>query len=315
MRTLRQVFLAVTCLLLGAGLASAQNCCAPSVAQQGVLGETVTLPKTLEIGLHYEYLRNEGMYEGSESVDDAANTMTRWHRATLALSYGISPRLGVSAIVPFVWKKKTRELQYSGLISPASDGIGDMTLMARYSLFPRSFVNYREVTVGAGIKIPTGATDTEYNGLGLPEELQPGTGSWDFTGSASFYQGYETVDFWMSASYTLTSEYEDYRFGNQFSYLLTASYHFSERMDFSAALSGIVRGKDTKDGDGVDDTGREQLWIVPGVTAVVVPEALRLQVFFEYPIYQHGNEIQLGSDYNFRVSAVYTLPFSKADEE
>jgi hypothetical protein len=60
----------------------AQNCCAPAVPQQGMLGETATLPHTLELGFHYELLRSRKLYDGSENIADPANTKSNcgiWH--------------------------------------------------------------------------------------------------------------------------------------------------------------------------------------------------------------------------------------------
>ena len=289
-----------------------QNCCAPAVPQQGILGETTALPHTLEIGLHYEYLRSSGMYNGSESIIDSLNTKTIWNRTTMTLSYGIVSGIGVSAIIPYQWKEKSRDILGSTQkYTLNSNGLGDITLFARFSPLPRSYVNYREISIGLGIKIPTGRNDL----CCLPEEIQPGTGSWDYDFSLSFYQGFEPVDFYLSGTYILTTVHDDYEFGNQFSYLLTSNIHLKERLDISAALSGTVKARDA-DGEGeISSTGRHQLWLVPAIQVQAIPEKLRLQVYFEHPIYQNFNEIQLGSDYNIRMTAVYLFPLSKSDEE
>ena len=292
--------------------ADAQNCCAPAVPQQGVLGETTALPHTLEIGLHYEYLRSSGMYDGSESIIDPLDTKTIWNRTTMTLSYGIASGIGISAIIPYQWKEKSRYILGSTRrYILESDGLGDITLFARFSPLPRSFVNYREISLGLGIKIPSGKNDL----CCLPQEVQPGTGSWDYNFSLSFYQGFEPVDFYLSGTYILTTAHDDYEFGNQFSYLLTSNVHLKEGLDISAALSGTVKARDRENDTEVHATGRHQLWVVPGIQVQVIPEKLRLQIYFEQPVYQNFNEIQLGSDYNIRLTAVYRLPLSKSNED
>ncbi|PKK84181.1 MAG: hypothetical protein CVT49_05130 [candidate division Zixibacteria bacterium HGW-Zixibacteria-1] len=306
---------AVFIILAFAMTGYSQNCCAPAVPQQGVLGETVALPHTLEIGLHYEYLRSAGLYEGSDQIDDPNLTKAIWKRAILTLSYGIMPKLGVSAIIPYLWKEKDRylpalETRYIN----ETEGIGDITFFARYSPLARSFVNFRELSVGFGVKIPTGATDRQNYNFLLPEELQPGTGSWDYNLSLSYYQGFEPVDFYLSGTYLITTEYQDYKFGNQFSYLLSSNFHLLEWLDATASLSGSMRAKDQDNGEDNDQTGRHQLWLVPGVQAQVLPKSLRLQAYFEQPIYQHFEGTQLGSVYNLRLTAVYLLPFKKSEE-
>ena len=294
----------------------AQNCCAPAVPPQGMLGETVALPHVLEIGLHYELLKSADFYEGSKKISYPTDTKFLSNRATLTAAYGIFHRLSATAIIPYNWKKKTIDYDPTELhVENSTNGVGDVTFLLRYSPLARSFVNFRELSVGLGLKLPTGSVDQRNSGFLLPEELQPGTGSWDYTGSVSYYQGFEPVDFIVSGTYLITTAHEEYEFGNQFSYLLASVFHVRERLDLSAALSGIVRGKDREAGQEVSSTGRHQLWLVPGIKAQVIPEMLGLQAFFELPIYQHFNGLQLAGDYNIRVSIVYLLPLAKSAED
>lgn len=310
------IAIAAVIFILGSGIdGHTQNCCAPTIPQQGVLGETVALPHTLEIGLHYEYLRSTGMYECCNEIDDPNQTKAVWQRATLTLAYGILPKFSVSAIIPYIWKCKERYIAaVDGWVRYKPDGLSDITIFARYSPLARSFVDYRELSVGLGVKIPTGATDREYYNFVLPQELQPGTGSWDFNFSLSYYQGFEPVDFYLSGTFLLTTEYEDYKFGNQFSYLFSSNFHLREWLDAVASLSGSVRAKDDDRGESNDNTGRHQMWLVPGIQVQVIPEALRFQAYFEQPIYQHFNGTQLGSDCNIRLTAVYLLPLKKTEK-
>lgn len=291
-----------------------QNCCAPAVPQQGVLGETVALPQTLEISLHYEYLRSQDLYEGSEQIADQRDTKTAWHRATMAVSYGISSRLGISIIAPYIWKEKSlivtdRRINYN------TDGIGDITGIVRFSIIPRDFVNFRELSMGLGLKAPTGSTDACSYGMVLPKELQPGTGSWDYHGSLSFFQGFEPVDFIVSATYMVTSTDEGYKFGNQFSYLINSRFHLYPQVDISLALTGIIRAKDKQGGEEQSNTGRSQVWLTSGLQVQALPDFLRLHANFEIPIYQHFNGIQLGSDFNIRLTASFMIPLKKTAEE
>lgn len=80
-------------------------------------------------------------------------------------------------------------------------------------------------------------------------------------------------------------------------------------------MSQYVVNSQGDNGAQVESTGRVQVWIVPGVQVQVIPEQLRLLVYFEQPIYQYFNGTQLGSDYNGRVTAAYSLPLGSAEEE
>jgi hypothetical protein len=308
-------------LMAWPSVAKAQNCCAPAVPQQGVLGETVALPQTLETALHYEYLRSQGLYDGTDEIDDPADTRTVWKRLTLTVSYGIFEHLGVSAIMPYTWKEKTKNLTNGMQMKNSSVGFSDPTVLFRYSLLPRSFVTFRELTMGLGVKIPLGATDKRNYGVILPEELQPGTGSWDFSASLAYYRGFETVDFFVSGTGLITTSHTNpeterkYKFGNQFSYLLAANFHVHRRLDLTASLSGLARGRDKEDDETVTTTGRHQLWFSPGIQFAIFPDYLRLQFFCETPIYQRFNGEQLGSDFNLRLSLAGLIPLGGDDED
>jgi len=308
--------IALALLLSLGGAVNAQNCCSPSVSQQGVLGETTALPHTLEVALHYEHLRSRDKYQGSTRVDDPELTKTDWDRVLLTLAYGIVPRVSVAAIVPYAYKEKSRYLYQHDLFKiNESEGFGDCMALARLSLIERTFVNYRELAVGLGVKMPTGSTDKRKAGLSIPLELQPGTGSWDYLGSLSFYQGFEAVDFIGGATYVLTTAHEGYEFGDQLSYQGTANVHFLRRCDISAGVSGVVRGKDRENNKELLNTGRHQVWFIPGVHYQLIPNILRVQAFFEWPIYQDFDGEQLGSDFNLRFSVAYSIPFSGEQSE
>lgn len=307
-------------LFVGNAELPAQNCCAPAVAQQGVLGETAALPKVLEIGLHYEYLRSRdlNLEEGIESAGN--NVESDWHRTSLSLGYGINRRFSVSAVLPYTWKEKYWERTRDGLNwTNKTEGFGDLSLVLRYSLIPRDFVNYRELTLGVGAKMPTGSTEKRNFGFKVPKELQSGTGSWDGIFSVTFFQGFEPVDVLASCTYVLTGQSNEdypYEFGDQFYYLLDCNAHLIERVDVSLALSGTVKAHDTEgDIELEESTGRHQVWLVPGIELQVIPAVLGLQLHCEAPIYQDFNGAQLRSDYNIRVSFSCLLPLAGASAE
>ncbi len=304
------IFLAFPAVLV------AQNCCAPTVPQQGVLGEISALPHSLEIGVHYEFLRSAKMYNGTDLAEDPSNTRSEWQRVTMTTAYGVIKSLSVSAIIPYTWKTKIKDIASWGRVENSANGMGDITIFARYSPIMRSFVNYRELSIGLGIKAPTGSTNEENFGIRLLQELQPGTGSWDFDGTFSYYQGYEQVDFVVGATYFLTTKHEGYKFGNQFSYMLASNFHIRAYLDLSLSFMGAWRGKDRVDqsGGGISEiNGRNQIWFTPGVKVQILPNRLGIQAYYEHPVYQHFIGTQLGSDFNIRFSAIYTIQLKKAE--
>jgi hypothetical protein len=236
--------------------------------------------------------------------------------ASLTLSYGLMSRLSLTAVTPYIWQCKRRYVLAVGQwLESTGDGLGDVTLLVRYSPLARSFVNFRELSLGVGLKCPTGVTDRRNYNFLLPEELQPGSGSWDIPLAVSHYQGFERIDFYLSTSYLLTGTHNSYKFGEQFSYLASANLHVASRVDASLALSGVARAKDRQAGEKLGSTGRHQLWLVPGIQIELLTELLTLQTYAEIPIYQHFSGMQFASDFNLRVTAVSTMPLVGSGEE
>jgi hypothetical protein len=307
-------------LILICEKSAAQNCCAPAVAQQGVLGETAALPQVLEIGFHYEYLRSRDLNLEEEMESAGDNVESDWHRTSLSLAYGINRRFSASAVLPYTWKEKSWDRIKDGLSwTNKTEGFGDLSLILRFSLIPRDFVNYQELTFGVGVKMPTGSTDKRNFGFKVPKELQPGTGSWDGIFSLTFFQGFEPADILASCTYVLTGRSNEdypYEFGNQLYYLLDCNVHLLERVDFSLSLSGTIKAHDTEgDLELKESTGRHQIWLVPGVELQVIPAVLGLQLHCEAPVFQDFNGAQLKSDYNIRASLSCLLPLAGASEE
>ncbi len=314
MRMARMTILGILIILPQAG--RSQNCCAPAVPQQAVVGETVALPHALEIGVHFEYLRARRFYIGSLEINDPNHTRADWEKATLSLSYGVSSRFSITALLPYVWKSKSRDLPLEKIrLENSSRGIGDITLILRTSLIARTFVDYRELSLGLGIKLPVGVHDRRNYGFLLPQELQPGTGSWDSHLSLTFYQGFETVDLLVAGGYMLTTSHRGYKFGNQLNYLLSASFHVKRRVDIAAALTGALYSRDKQGESTFVSTGKSQLWFSPSLQIQVIPERFRMHVYSDLPIYQHFNGVQLGSDYNIRFSLFYLIPLKESSQD
>ena len=77
-----------------------------------------------------------------------------------------------------------------------------------------------------------------------------------------------------------------------------------------AAERAQIAGRDRQDGEEVYSSGRHQIWLVPGLHYQVIPATMRLQLFGELPLYQHFCGEQLGSDFNLRFSASFSIPFA-----
>jgi hypothetical protein len=118
--------------------------------------------------------------------------VNRQNSLTATISYQLSPRLSLNAGIPFI------EASW-GIPSPRSggeatranenaNGLGDITTLARFSLFKPSTHHTWNFQIGGGVKFPTGnrrATDVFPDGNGnnnleryVDISVQPGDGGW-----------------------------------------------------------------------------------------------------------------------------------------
>jgi hypothetical protein len=96
----------------------------------------------------------------------------------LALAYGVTHHLTISAELPYIQRVAIRGVD-AGAINDrgTSAGVGDLTLLAKYKVAHDA---HWGVALIGGVKAPTGSThQRDRNGDRLETEHQPGTGSWD----------------------------------------------------------------------------------------------------------------------------------------
>lgn len=133
-------------------------------------------------------------------------------RTALTGSYSPTSFLTFAALLPF-FAAHTQTDQKAG---KTVYGLGDFELMARALIFrDRSFSPRHLIGLLAGIKTPTGPRRTDSSGYPATADLQPGSGSWDGLFGAQYHYFGDSVSFFLSASYRLSSTgYVNYKRGS-----------------------------------------------------------------------------------------------------
>jgi hypothetical protein len=95
-------------------------------------------------------------------------------------------------------------------------GLGDIELMVRALVFrDRRFSPRHILGLLAGLKMPTGPRVNDSSGYPAPEDVQPGSGSWDAVVGASYAYFGPLSSLFLSASYRQTTTgYREYRRGS-----------------------------------------------------------------------------------------------------
>lgn len=164
-------------------------CAAWLILSSPVSGAPVTFNTALPVGGDEFVAR--GLLVRSQSGHDpgAADRDLGATSLVSVLGYGVTPKLAVFGVLPYVDKDLDLTVGGSRLARGAS-GIGDVSLFGRYTLLQRDQPGRTfRVAPFLGVKAPTG-DDNERDGLGrLPAAVQSGTGAWDaFGGVVATYQ-------------------------------------------------------------------------------------------------------------------------------
>lgn len=164
-------------------------CGCSSLASTGLAGPIITIPAynmkqgitsvSLGFGFHNSGRLNGSQIRtvssaGTDHADDNYGSLTQ----ILAVSHGITDRISISAVVPFVESLGFREVTGDGVTPQGSSiGFGDITLLAKYNFYDK---HRFQSALMAGIELPTGATNVQAdNNERFEATNQPGSGSFD----------------------------------------------------------------------------------------------------------------------------------------
>ncbi|TAL15674.1 hypothetical protein EPN96_11900 [bacterium] len=322
------LLLSAALLLISVPSRASSPCCESAGSDHAEAGNTAIGDRFL-MGLSYSYSLMEGYREGAESLSigdirektdyTVIPVDMEMERYTLSAGYKPNPRTPVSVAVPYVRYTMAMSLDRGpGLgweeteMDPVS-GLGDIVLRSGYVISPPSETDNGSLTVGAGVKTPSGDYRKKgSSGNFIHAHMQPGSGSWDPLAFIAYGREGEKVSFDLSASYQYaTRNPEGYRFGSVASLKATGRYYPLRRLGISGGLEFLDVGK-ASDRDGkytnpaslIDDTantGGDALWGSAGLE-LSPPGSANVSLKFQFPLWERVNGIQLVTKYGLVAS-------------
>jgi hypothetical protein len=254
----------------------AQSCCTGSAPITGAYRITSTASNKWGISLINDFNYIGDVYAYDTKLDN--NNVSRITNTLLwQTNYGLSDRLSLSVIVPFI--SKSEQINARGITKQVSSNtIGDLSVLLQYALINKhkSF----NMIIGTGIKLPTAPTqitDSETQTILIPS-LQPGTGSYDYLFLSQFQFSMpfrQSLSLSHAFTYQLTgtsanfATFATYKFGNEFRMYSTAADQFVWfNKIFTPSLSLIYSNRLSNTFDGYEDanTGGNWWYISPGMT-------------------------------------------------
>ncbi|RMH22867.1 MAG: transporter [Acidobacteria bacterium] len=132
---------------------------------------STALPVTQGAGVLRLMAEHAETTSGEGEIDDGA--------LQLVLAWGLSPKLTVFGLAP--WRRtELRRRTPAGLVSRRGSGLGDVTLLARFTAFKRDAPGSTlRLAPLFGVEVPTGRDDEADARGPLPRPLQPGSGAWN----------------------------------------------------------------------------------------------------------------------------------------
>ncbi|MCH8171290.1 MAG: hypothetical protein IIB07_09250 [Bacteroidetes bacterium] len=302
-------------IFLGSTLVYSQACCSAGSPLLSSIEVSSLQKGVLRFGFTYEFNYLNDVFTQTTNIND--NTRRRIvHSVLFETNYGITSNLSVSSLFTFI---NQRRIIFSSLATQnkiSTLGIGDAVVLVKYNFMPLSILNKNEFSIGAGVKIPFGESTLKNQGILLPADLQPGSGSWDFLlsayGSKSFFPSLP-LNIFGNASFRINGinnrfgdKFEGYSFGNEIIATLGAGYRTNSIWDFSLMFRYRNSQPDEFAQNEIANTGGNWLYIVPGINANLNNQ-ITVRVSGSVPLYRDLTGTQLTTTYTTNFTIFYTL--------
>lgn len=241
-------------------------------------------------------------------VHQAGEVSTRNRNLVATYSQTFASGWGFSVSAPFVDREHLHIHNHHGAKLREEWNFreaGDLRVTGRHQgALPGADDAARTVGVIAGPKLPTGRTGVA-NAAGDEAErsLQPGTGTTDVILGAYFHQQLpQRGASWFTQAQVqrAVSEHDGYRPATQFTLDVGYSKAFTDRFSGIVQLNAVLKGRDRGANAEPGDSGSRSFYLSPGLSYQLT-DSVRAYAFYQHPLHQHVNGVQLTADRTFVV--------------
>lgn len=299
-------------LIAGSTKYHAQACCTAGTPLLGSLEMTSAPKGILQFGFTFDHNSLTDVFNGSSILRNQERERIS-ESLLFEINYGLTNKISLTTLFSYIRQERVIS-QSSNKLSAA--GIGDIVLMAKYSLIPFDIFNTQELSIGLGGKIPVGTSTLKDNGILLPADMQPGSGSWD----AILWSYYSKGNFLIpnltligNISYRLNgsndrfeNSAEGYSFGNEFITSIGFNYPLNTTFDLTFITKYRNAQNDVFGNEDIPNTGGNWIYFSPGISSYLAPN-LSARLDGELPIFRKVSGTQLTTTFSASVSIFYTL--------
>jgi len=265
------------------------------------------------------YLKMSRVYNDGTLSTNEEQENESFFTSQFTMSYSVAQDVTLVGILPYVSRTGSRlmdeeDARPGETLHVSNSGLGDMIGMLRYNLISEhSYNQTRVIALSAGAKLPTGSTNFhDVTGAVADPDLQCGSGSLDWLMGMSVLLGTQQLAFTANATGALAGRgANDHSYGNNLNYDASIRYQLYCKMDDCApslygtlGFSGEWRGHEIENGELIENSGGNVLYLTPGFEAFITP-AITIDARFEQPIIHALNGEQLGETYRIRTGVQY----------
>jgi hypothetical protein len=266
------------------------------------------------LDLRYEYIHQNQPRSGNANIavgqiphhHDEVSTVNRNLLATY--SHTFNSQWGMSMTAPIVDRDHLHIHNHRGEQLPERWNfreLGDVRVVGRYQL-PYVGDPLKPSTTGVtfGLKLPTGRTNIANEGGDVAERsLQPGTGTTDAIIGAYYHQ---KLSQWNSAWFAQTqyqhalNSHDGFKPGDQFGIDVGYRHGLTDKLGALVQLNFLVKRRDNGAQAEPEDSGGRFVSVSPGLS-YAISDRVQVYGFFQKPVYQHVNGVQLTANKAFVV--------------
>ena len=309
------------------------------IVQPNVLGGHTHPAGEIMFGYTYMHTHMSGLYQGTREISPAeafaegfstVHTEMEMDMHMFDVMYAPTERLTLMAMLPYKTESMLHLRNDNTRFTQSADGIGDLEVMALYTIFGDIRKGGHRLVLNAGFGFPTGSINVRDHDGGDPSRplvlleypMQFGSGTFDLMPGLTYLgdtgrwswgaQTIETVRFGRN--------YHGYRFGNQYFVSAWGAYGVTDWFAPSLRLEGNwwedVQGSDPGLATNPTPEGRpnlrggRRLDLLFGINVYVPKGPLkgsRLMVEGGIPVYQDLDGPQLGTAWILSVGCSYAF--------
>jgi hypothetical protein len=313
---MKRLLLIISLLIIVVTNLKGQACCSAGSPLLGSLDIASSADGELQIGITYEFNSLQDVYAGTERLDDDLRERNV-NSFILEANYGLSPKISLSALFTFINQNRNTSTYENISSSLNTSGLSDGIILVKYNFIPLTLVDQIELSLGAGVKLPIGNATLRSDGILIPADMQPGTGSWDGVLWGYFSKGFVPIiplNVFINASYRFNgtnnrfgeSFQQGYTFGNELFINLGAGYRTNTFFDLTLMFRFRNTQPDNFDEGTLPNTGGSWLYLVPGINGKI-NDNFTARLSGQIPLYRDLTGTQLTTTYTASLGLFYNI--------